>query len=127
MTALVGHLSQICKIAKKHSVPRSWFQNDYDESLRQLIRDTSVIYPEWLLRKDPFSRVRPHSLGLESQLEIFDAITKEFSRRKIKNNKLAYELTALICSPPASVQNKILEPNPEAVRTNVRDRRRKKT
>jgi len=124
MVAISSNLARISKIAEKHRVPRSWFQDYYDASLRQLLRETSVAYPEWMLRKKPLSKIRPRAFGVDSQIEIFDAIEKELSRRKTKNNRLAYELTALICSPQSCVRTRILEPNPETVRTSVRDRKK---
>ena len=125
MFAIAAHLTRICKIAKKHQVPRDWFKAHYDESLRLLLKETAVSYPEWLLWTKPVGRIRPRSFGVDSQLQIFDAITEELKRRNTRNNKLAYELTALICSPQSCVVTRILEPNPETVRTNVRDRRKK--
>lgn len=124
MFAIAGQLARISKIAEKHRVPRKWFEDYYDESLRQLLRETSVAYPEWMHRKIPLTQIRPRSFGVDSQVEMFDAITKELTRRKKTNNRLAYELTALFCSPPSCIRTRILEPNPETVRTSVRDRKK---
>jgi hypothetical protein len=124
MLAIAAHLARICKIAKKRQVPTDWFKGHYDESLRLLLKETAVSYPQWQLSTKPVGRIRPRSFGVDSQLQIFDAITEELKRRNTRNNKLAYELTALICSPQSSVRTRILEPNPETVRTNVRDRRK---
>jgi hypothetical protein len=127
MLALAGHLARISRIADKHRVPKDYFKAHYEECLRQLLKETAVSYPEWKLGTKPVGRIRPRSIGVDSQLEIFDAITKELAGRGTKNNKLGYELTALICSPQSCVRTRILEPNPETVRTNVRDRRKKST
>jgi len=125
MLAIAGNLARVSKIAEKHQVPTDEFKDYYDESLRQLLKETAVSYPEWRLRTKPVGRIRPRPFGVDSQLDIFDAITKELARRNTKNNKLAYELTALICSPQSCIRTRILEPNPETVRANVRDRRKK--
>jgi hypothetical protein len=127
MLAIAGHLSRISKIAEKHQVPKDYFKGHYEECLMQLLKETAVSYPQWRLWTKPVGRIRLRSFGVDSQLEIFDAITKELAGRGTKNNKLAYELTALICSPESCVRTRILEPNPETVRTNVRDRRKKST
>jgi hypothetical protein len=68
MFAIAGQLARISKIAEKHRVPRKWFQDYYDESLRQLLLETSVAYPEWMRRKTPLSRIRPRSLGVVMRL-----------------------------------------------------------
>jgi hypothetical protein len=125
MLAVARHLARISKIAKKHQVPTDWFKGHYDESLRLLLKETAVSYPEWGLGTRPVGRIRPRSLGVDSQLQIFDGITEELKRRNTRNNRLAYELTALICSPQSCVVTRILEPTPQAVRTNVRDRRKR--
>jgi hypothetical protein len=127
MLAIAGHLARISKIAKKHQVPVDEFKDYYGEALRQLLKETAVSYPQWKLGTKPVGRIRPRSFGVDSQLAIFDEITKELAGRGTKNNKLAYELTALICSPESCIRTRILEPNPETVRTNVRDRRKKST
>lgn len=127
MLAIAGHLTRISKIAEKHQVPTHEFKDYYNEALRQLLKETAVSYPQWRLWTKPVGRIRPRSFGVDSQLEIFDAITKELAGRGTKNNKLAYELTALICSPESCIRTRILEPNPETVRTNVRDRRKTST
>jgi len=126
LSTLTNQLRKVCTIAAKYKVPRDWFVAYYRESLKLLLRETSVIYPEWRMWQVPVSRLRPRSLGVESQLRIFDAITRELTERKTKNHQLTRELTALICSPQSCVRTKILEPNPEAVRMSVRDRRRTK-
>jgi hypothetical protein len=127
MLAIAGHLARISKIAAKHQVPVHEFKDYYNEALMQLLKETAVSYPQWRLWTKPVGRIRPRSFGVDSQLEIFDAITKELAVRGTKNNRLAYELTALICSPQSSVRTRILEPTPDTVRTNVRDRRKKST
>jgi hypothetical protein len=124
MSALTKQLGNVRRIADKYKVPRDWFDAYYRESLKLLLRETSVIYPEWRMWRVPVSRLRPRSLRVESQLHIFDAITKELTKRKTNNHQLTRELTALICSPQSCVRTKILEPNPETVRMSVRDRRK---
>ena len=85
MSTLTNQLGKVCRIADKYKVPRDWFDAYYRESLKLLLRETSVIYPEWRMWRVPVSRLRPRSLGVESQLHIFDAITKELTSRNTKN------------------------------------------
>jgi hypothetical protein len=122
MLAIASHLGRISKIAREHRVPRKWFVGYYAQTLKQLLSEASVTYPELLRWFKPNSQLRPHSLDVESRLDVFDAITAEFARKKIKNNTLAYQLTALICSPENCIATHTLDPSPDLVRRNISDR-----
>jgi hypothetical protein len=64
---------------------------------------------------------------VEAQLEVLDAIRGDFAKLKLRNNKLAYQLTALICSLDSDIATHKLDPTPEKVRRNEKDRRRNKS
>jgi hypothetical protein len=126
MFAISTHLNKISKIANNHKVSKKWFAEHYGQTMKQLLSEASVIYPE-LLRSQPkpHSKIQPHSLDVESRLDIFDAITAELARRRMSNNTLTEQLTALICSAPDCVTTHKLDPSPDLVRRNIRDRRKK--
>jgi len=125
MLAIASHLERISRIARKHRVPRKWFEDHYAQTLEQLLSEASVCYPELQRWLTPTGRLRPHSLGVELQVDIFDAIAAEFARRKIDSKTLAYQLTALICSPQSCITTRTLHPSPDLVRRNIRDRKTK--
>jgi hypothetical protein len=125
MLAISTHLNKISKIASGRKVPEKWFADYRAHAMKQLLAEASIIYPELLRWSKPYSRIQPHSLGVESRLHIFDAITAELARRKMSNNTLAYQLTALICSPPDCVKTHKLDPSPGLVRKNIGDRPKK--
>jgi hypothetical protein len=125
MLAIASHSERVSRIARKHRVPRNWFKGYYSQSLKHLFSEASVIYPELLRWFEPSSRLRPHSLGVESRLMVFDAITAEFARRKINNNTLAHQLTALICSPQNCITTHRLDPSADLVRRNIADRKKR--
>ena len=54
MLAITAHLARISRIAKKHQVPGEWFKEHYDESLRLLLKETAVSYPQWQLSTKSF-------------------------------------------------------------------------
>ena len=61
-------------------------------------------------------------MAVEARLDIFDAIQAEFGRRNIKNDELAYQLTALICSGNSSIAKGVLDTTPDVVRLSVTHR-----
>jgi hypothetical protein len=125
MLGILSHLTRISTLASEHGVPRKWFANYYAASLEHLLAEASVCYPELLRWYKPSSRIRRYPLGVDTQLDIFNAITAEFRMRHKPNSKLAHQLTALICSPQSCIANRELNPRPDTVRTNLRQRRRK--
>jgi hypothetical protein len=86
---------------------------------KQLLVQASVCYPELLWRFKRASRITPRSFAVDTRLDIFDAIQKEFTRRKIENDELAYQLTALACSGTSSIVKRLLDPTPDVVRLSV--------
>jgi hypothetical protein len=131
MQAIASALRRVSGIAAKHRVHRKWFAHYYAHSLRQLLRDASNLYPHLPFKhtpieRTPISRTRPQSFAVDLRAELFNALTKEFAARRKKNDKLAYQLTALICSPRSCITTRTLNPNPELVRRNMMDRKKKK-
>ena len=117
------HLDRIVKIAGKHGVPKEQFAK-YQKSIQDQLRvEVAVCYPELQRWFKTASRIRPHSSAVEMRLEIFDAIQAELAKRSIHNDELAYQLTALICSGRSSIEKRLLDPTPDAVRLSVNDRK----
>ena len=122
-----GHLRHLIKISSKHGVPQSWFVDQRADILKRLLREASIVYPELRRWHRTPHKLRPHSLKVEAQLEVLDAIRGDFAKLKLRNNKLAYQLTALICSLDSDIATHKLDPTPEKVRRNEKDRRRNKS
>jgi hypothetical protein len=125
MRELSKHWGRIIKIAGRHGVPMAQFAEYLAAIQKQLVVQASVCYPElqWRSRFKRASRITPHSLAVEKRLEIFDAIQAEFAKRKITNDELAYQLTALICSGRTAITRRVLEPTPDVVRLSVTNRK----
>lgn len=134
MRELSKHWGRIVKIAGKHGVPIAQFAEYLPAIQKQLVVQASVCYPE--LQSSPFlrpafgarrfkraSRITPHSLAVENRREIFDAIQAELVKSKIRNDELAYQLTALICSGTSSIAKRLLDPTPDVVRLSVTNRK----
>jgi hypothetical protein len=119
---LSKHWERIVKIAQKHQVPEEQFTEYLTAIRNQLLIHASSFYPELQLRYKRASKVTPHSFAVEKRLEIYDAIQAEFSRKNIRNDELAYQLTALICSGTQSIANGLLDLAPDAVRLSVTHR-----
>jgi hypothetical protein len=127
MREISKHWDRIVKIAGKHGVPKEQFAEHQKAIQKQLLVEASVCYPEFQHEfKSEFktaSRIRPHSSAVEMRLAIFDAIQAELAKRSIHNDELAYQLTALICSGRSSIEKRLLDPTPAAVRLSVNDRK----
>jgi len=127
MNEIAAHLAGIERITRAHGVPQDWLKTYRAATLSELLRQASVYYPEirrW--RKTP-SRLRPLSLAVDTQMMVLDALTDEFAAKKIENQELAYQLTALICTPEPTLGIHQLDPTPDTVRKNDEHRRKKKT
>lgn len=120
-----GGLQRISALEKKYSVSKRWAANYVDGARKQLLKEAAICYPEMLRGFIPNSRINPHALAVETQLSILKSLQTEFERKGEKNNTLAYQLTALICSADSCVTTKLLDPNRDAVRTSERDRKKK--
>ncbi len=123
MREISKHWDRIVTIAGKHGVPKEQFAEHKKAIQKQLLVEASVCCPElqrWFKRA---SRIRPHSCAVEMRLEIFDAIQAELAKRKMKNDELAYQLTALICSGRSSIRERLLDPTPDVVRLSVKNRK----
>jgi hypothetical protein len=118
-------LQRIIALAKKFNVPKMWIADYFAGAQKQLLKEAGICYPEMLRGFIPNSRIYPRAKAVETQLSILKSLLTEFKRKGKANNKLAYQLTALICSGDSCVTTKILDPNPEAVRTSERDDRKK--
>jgi hypothetical protein len=129
MNEIAGHLGRLDEISSKYGVPQSWFAGQRPEILKRLFREASIVYPELRRWLKTAHGIRPHSLKVWAQLEVLDAIRADFRKIKIRKNKLAYQLTALFCSLDSTVAMQKLDPTPEKVRRNAKDRMksRKKT
>ena len=123
MRELSKHWGQIVKIAGKHGVPIAQFAEYLPAIQKQLVVQASVCYPELLWRFRRASRITPHSLAVEMRLEIFDAIQVELEKRKIRNDELSYQLTALLCSGRSSIARRLLDATPDVVRLSVTNRK----
>lgn len=122
MTHLIAHLEVITKLAKKNEIPEQEWLAEYYTAIRgQLLREVTSYYPELLYRLKPAHKLRVYSHTVDVQVETYHAIIAAFKQRNLKNNKLAYQLTALICTPSDCAQRGKLDPNPERVRKYVRD------
>ena len=126
MFQIAGYLKQLSAITKKHGVPDPWVQSHRRSLLMELLRQAAVCYPQLFTLQRSYrapSRIRPVREGATVQMLVLDEIYRTFYERKIKENKeLAYQLTALICSPDECVNTQELSPTPAAVRTNDRAR-----
>jgi hypothetical protein len=123
MRELSKHWERIVKIAGKHGVPMDQFAEYLPAIQKQVVVQASVCYPELQWPFTRASRITPHSFGVEKRLEIFDAILLELEKRKIKNDELAYQLTALACSGTSSIAKRLLDPTPDVVRLSVTNRK----
>ena len=125
MLEISAHLTRILRLARQGQVPRSWFAEYYGAVQKELLREASIVYPELLRWLKPATQIRPHSLEVDLQVDLFHAIEAAFRKRNVVNHKLAYQLAALICSPSNCIKTHRLDPSPETVRRNVRDRSEK--
>jgi hypothetical protein len=123
---LFDHMERITQLAERHEVPdMEWFAEYYPAIQNQLLRNGAAYYPELRRWFKPFHRLRTYNLTVDNQVDIYQKLVGEFKKRGIKNNRLACHLTALICSPADCIQTGKLDPNPELVRKNVRDWRKR--
>lgn len=120
---LSRHWERIVKIAGKHGAPMAQFAEYRKAVQKQLFVQASVYYPQLQWRFKRASKITPHSFGVEKRLEVFDAIQTEFAKRKITNDELAYQLTALICSGTSSIAKRLLDLAPDVVRLSVTHRK----
>jgi hypothetical protein len=125
MLETAGHLGRLIRISNKYAVPQRWIADYRAPILKRLFHEASIVYPELRRWLKTSHAIRPHSLKVGAQLDILDAIQVQFAKKHIRNNKLAYQLTALICSPDSCIASQKLDPTPEKVRRNVKDRRNK--
>jgi hypothetical protein len=119
-----AHLSKLQKISQKHGVREDWFKDYFPSINKEILREAAVCYPELLRWYRPNSRFSPALEIVDTQLDIFGALVAEFKKQRQDNNRLAFQLTALICSSQDSIRTGKLDPNPEAVRRNMRDRKK---
>jgi hypothetical protein len=124
--------------------PRSWVADHRSAILRLLLREACVCYPQ--LRKwfVPVSKLGPSRFRMDIQLALLHTIEAALAKRGIRGKlkagkkkrgmqqrgsrrrkhevpRVAYQITALICSAQNCVATKKLNPTPDAVRTNVRN------
>ena len=124
LNATSGYLSKLRNISKKYGVREDWFKDYFVQINKELLREAAVCYPELLRWHKPNSRFSPALGTVDTQLEIFGALVAVFKKRGQDNNKLAFQLTALICSSQDSIRAGKLDPSPEAIRRNMLDRKK---
>ena len=118
------HLQRIQALQVKNAVKKDWTEKYRTAILKQLLNEATICYPELLRWTRPALKIRPHSFHVDRQLELFDAIEAAFRKEKTKNHKLAMQLTTLICSTPQQILTGKLDPSPDTVRRNIRDRKK---
>ena len=121
MNLVCEHHSKVEKLCKSYGVLGQPWIGEYLAALnRRFLGEAKFVYPEAYRRLTPSSQLHSYHPGSTSQLEIYRAIMDLQARcGKKRNNKLAHQLTALICSSPESIKKQKLEPNPEAVRRSI--------
>lgn len=123
---LFAHLQRTTALAQQHHVPvQEWLREYHSEINKQLLLEAGQYFPQLRLWAKPADKLRVYSHAVGTQVEVYCAISAIFKKRKLKNNKLACQLTALICSSSARIRGGQLDPNPERVRKYVRDWRKK--
>lgn len=128
MNEIARHLTRVSNILQGNEVPDEYLSEYRKSSLRELRRQAETYYQDALLFSFIVpSRVRGRYSTAGLQMAVLDEIQKAFDRRNLTNRTLAYQLTALICSPQECISSQKLSPNPEAVRTNDRARKQKPT
>lgn len=111
-------------LVKKYHVPKRWIAEYICGIQRQLLNEAAICYPEMLKGFISNSRIYPRAHTVDTQMSLFNNLHIEFKRQGQSNKNLAYQLTALLCSADSCFTTGVLEPNPEAVRRNMKDRRR---
>jgi hypothetical protein len=119
-----SHLHRIQELLKRNEASKEWIGEYRKAILKQLLHEAAIYYPELLPKPKPALQIRLHSFEVGGRLELFDAIEAVLARMGIKNHKLALQLTALFCSSPRQILAHRLDPSPEILRRNVRDRKR---
>jgi hypothetical protein len=125
MHELSGHLAEIATASKEHHVPKDWLKGYREAVLKQILREASVVYPRLQWDFTPVSKITLYSSAVEEEVELFRAMKKEFAKKSVKNDRLACQLTSLLSSPAELVRAGKLDPTPDTVWRNVRDRRKK--
>jgi hypothetical protein len=118
MWELGNHLERIAEICRSYRGSQRWLK-EYGVMVRkQLLREASIYYPKNPADYVTATKTLPRQQkGLRESI-LYEEILNTFSENKILNNKLAQQLTALICSPPSCIQARQLNPSPETIRRN---------
>lgn len=119
---LFDHLEQITCVAEEYAVPDAiWFREYHEAIQRQLLREGASYYPQFRKWFKPAHRITVRSFSVSRQVELFFNLCKSFAKRKVQNKRVAYQITALMCSSSDSIRKGKLDPDPEEVRKYVRD------
>jgi hypothetical protein len=123
-----SHLHRIEALMKKYAVRGKWIEVYRKAILTELLREAAICYPQLLRWRTlrwpkPALQIRPRSFAVDMQLTLYDEIETAFARRKIIKHKLARQLTALVCSTHEDISKWKLNPTPEQIRSNIRDRK----
>jgi len=119
------HLDRIALCAKNSKVPGTWLKEYREALLKELLRNALVWFPELTRWFKPVNRLLPRADEPGRQMMVLQELHREFRNRKLENEELPYELTALICSPAKCVLTKVLSPTPAGVRSNDKKRNKK--
>lgn len=122
---LFRHAKEMKRLIAQHKLNEGQFA-DYLAALdKQLLAVALLAWPRLATSIGGYNfKIPMHADHVDAQLSIFDVITDALRRKHVGNKILAYQLTALVCSPSDCVTRDMLCPTPENIRKNVRDRDR---
>src|SRR5262249_45131467 len=115
LRALLMHARQVNSLITDYKVPRAWAESYLRSTDVQLVKELVIFHwymPGWPLQR----RVLPEDRG--AAIAIFDAIHRTLQIRWPRKGakQLAFQLTSLICSSPASIAEGWLDPDPNKIR-----------
>lgn len=124
MEEIAGHLQQLSDISSKHHVALNWFGGYVSQVRKALLREAEIYYPDIPASFKKASEFAPQAQKIAAQLILFGSVVDIFRFNQIVDSmKLAYHLTALICSHTAAIDEGKLEPTPKTISKNVRANR----
>jgi hypothetical protein len=119
----VRYLQQLSATATKHRVSVRHFSRECSAILKAVLREAAICYPQAPQSfKAASESAIPAAQRIADQIIVFGSAMDVFRFNRVTNAKrTAYQLTALVCSPPDSIEQGKLKPNPETVERNIRD------
>jgi hypothetical protein len=110
---LSNHLNHIERLAAKHHVPAAWFKEYRSATLKQLLREAAIYYPEVQFRLVPANQLRTPLRKIEAQVALFHTLHTALKQKGFDSRKFCYQLTAVLCSPREHIKkNNELSPHP---------------